>query len=254
MRPLILISNDDGIHAAGLIALAEAVGDIGDVLVVAPERERSAVSQSITLHKPLRTNEVAPGRFAVSGSPVDCVYLALAHLAPRTPDLVISGINGGYNLGSDVFYSGTVGAACEGALKGIPAIAVSRGLAERENYALAARFAATLGAALLRRPPPDRTVLNVNVPPGAGERYRWTRLGARVYHDVVETRADPRGKPYDWIGGPVVRTEQPSDSDCFAVEHQLISITPLALDLTAYDLLAEPPPWAVDGFRLDAPA
>src|SRR5687768_6799136 len=164
MRPLILLSNDDGIDAAGLAAVADALADLADLLVVAPERERSAVSHSLTLHKPLRARERRPGWFAVNGSPVDCVYLGLLQLAPRKPDLVVSGINYGYNLGSDVFYSGTVAAAVEGALRGVPAVALSRERSGSSDDRARARFARALAQALLTYRLPARTLLNVNFP------------------------------------------------------------------------------------------
>jgi len=249
MRPLILLSNDDGIESRHLAATAEALEPLGDLWVVAPERERSAVSHSITLHKPLRVHEVEQRRFAVSGSPVDCVYIAVIKLLPRRPDVVVSGINRGFNLGADVFYSGTVAAAVEGSLRGVPGVALS--LAPRDaDIATASRFAAALVASVLEVPMPARTILNVNMPSRPGASYQWTRLGERVYNDVVDDRQDPRGRRYYWIGGGVARAENPPGTDCHSIDHGHISVTPLHLDMTHHAVLADERPWRVDGFQV----
>jgi 5'-nucleotidase len=248
-RPLILISNDDGIESPHMNALADAVeAELeADVLVIAPERERSAVSHSITLHKPLRADEVAPNRFSLSGSPVDCIYVGVNKLARRRPALVLSGINRGYNLGSDVFYSGTVAAAVEGALRGFPAIAFSLDPRVRDASE-AARFAVALVRGALALPLPPRTVLNVNFPHRMTDVYRWTRLGEREYEDVVEERVDPRGKSYYWIGGGATALGDEPGSDTEAIYRDIISISPLHLDLTAHDLLLDEPRWHVRGY------
>ena len=248
-RPLILLSNDDGIDSSHLTQLADRIAGRGDVdlIVVAPERERSATSQSITLHKPLRIDEVAPNRFSVSGSPVDCVYLGLLKLCDRPATLVISGLNRGYNLGSDVFYSGTVAAAVEGALRGIPAVALSLAAPER-NPDPALHFANSLVTAVLEHPLPDGTLLNVNVPPGAPNSYCWTRLGNRVYRDLVDERHDPRGRPYYWIGGGVEAAHNPPGTDCHAVAVSQVSVTPLHLDLTAHAVVDDNGAWAIGDF------
>jgi 5'-nucleotidase len=255
MRPLILVSNDDGIESPYLHALADALeADAGaegpEVLVVAPERERSAVSHSITLHKPLRAVERQPRRYSLSGSPVDCVYVGVLKLSPRRPALVVSGINRGFNLGSDVFYSGTVAAAAEGALRGVPAIALSLEPRSEVDLDAATGFAAGLVRAVLSSHMPPRTLLNVNLPARPDGRYRWTRLGERFYEDVVEERSDPRGKPYYWIGGGVVDMSDEPGSDTEAVHQGVISVSPLHLDLTAHDLLLDEPLWHVDGYEL----
>lgn len=245
-RPLILITNDDGVGSPHLAALADALAAECDVLVVAPERQRSAASHAITLHKPLRCREVAPGRYSLSGTPVDCVYVGLLRLATRRPALVVSGPNDGFNLGTDVFYSGTVAGAVEGGLRGLPAIALS--LAPR---APAAGAAITFATALIRAAVgslPAGEVLNVNLP-GAGEtRYCWTTLGRRLYLDDVAERADPWGRPYVWIGGGARGHEDRPGSDCNAVADGLISITPLRLDLNHPERVASPP-LVVDGFE-----
>lgn len=249
--PLILLSNDDGIDAPYLEATAAALEALDDVelYVVAPERERSAVSHSITLHKPLRVVERDGNRFAVSGSPVDCVYIAMNKLVPRPPDLVVSGINRGFNLGADVFYSGTVAAAAEGALRGTPAVALSLAPRAADQLEHATAFTAALVRAMLARGPSKKTVLNVNFPAQMGRDYEWTCLGERVYHDVVDDRRDPRGRRYYWIGGGVLAADNPPGTDCHAVEQGRVSVTPLYLDLTHHDMLAAAPAFAVDGYQ-----
>jgi len=246
MQPLILISNDDGVDAPGLEALAEELAPLGEVLVVAPERERSAVSHAITLHKPLRPRQLRDNWYSISGTPADCVYVGILRLAPRPPALVVSGINGGPNLGSDVFYSGTAAAAVEGALRGVPAIAISQSV--NANFAHSARFAGSLVRAVLEHGLPRKTLLNVNIPADPHERYRWTKLGERVYRDQVEERDDLRGRTYYWIGGPALKIDDVPESDGAAVREGVISVTPLRLDLTAHDMLAPPPSWTLDGY------
>jgi 5'-nucleotidase len=240
VKPLVLITNDDGILSPHVGALADALDPDCEVLVVAPERQRSAASHAITLHKPLRLTPVAPGRYALSGTPVDCVYLGVMRLAARLPDLVLSGINDGYNLGSDVFYSGTVAGAVEGGLRGSVGVALSMAPAAPDPGAAVAACAAIVRAALAARLPP-RTVLNVNTPATGTPRMAWTRLGRRHYEDDVGERQDPRGRPYYWIGGGSSGHVDIQGSDCNAVAEGLTSITPLHLDLTAHDLLASPP-------------
>ncbi len=255
MRPLILLSNDDGIDSTYLVALAEAFerGTRAEVMVIAPERQRSAMSHTITLHKPLRVRQVAPGRFAASGSPVDCVYLGVMRLCPRLPALVVSGINDGFNLGTDVFYSGTVGAAIEGGLRGAQAIAVSLQHGAPECLDKAVALAVALGGALVERPLPRGTVLNINVPAGGDRRYRMTRQGRRLYRDDVQERSDPRGRAYYWIGGGEAGMEDLPGSDCEAVQAGISSVTPLHLDLTAEPLLGDGapdwPPELTGGFE-----
>ena len=241
MRPLILITNDDGVMSPHLRELADALEPLAEVLVVAPERQRSAASHAITLHKPLRLHEVAPRRFALSGTPVDCVYVGVLKLAARAPALVISGINDGYNLGSDVFYSGTVAGAIEGALRGTVGIAIS--MAPRAtDTAGVVRFARALVGKALAEPLEPGNVLNVNAP-GAGEtEVVWTVLGKRRYHDDVAERNDPRGRPYYWIGGGVSGHDEIGGSDCEAVARGAISVTPLNLDLT-HRSTVQAPPW-----------
>ena len=249
--PLVLFSNDDGVDAPLLTALVDAVAGAGtaETLVVAPERQRSAASHAITLHKPLRLTELGSGRYALSGTPVDCVYVGLLKLAPRPPALVVSGINDGYNLGSDVFYSGTVAAAVEGGLRGVPSIAFSLAARARDRDA-AVGFAASVIASVLTRPMPRGLILNVNLPGASSRRYRWTHLGRRTYNDDVAERLDPRGRPYYWIGGGAVGSRDLPGSDCNAVAEGINSLSPLHLDLTHHEVVRGAPLWAIGDFEL----
>lgn len=230
-RPLVLLSNDDGYRSRGIGLLHEALGELADVVICAPEAEQSAASHALSLHRPLRLFEHGDGVFSVDGTPADCVYVALhagTRLLPRRPDLVVSGLNHGVNLGDDVFYSGTVAAAREGALKGIPSLAVSAAIDadNRSAAAVSARIASALlddaGRALL---------LNVNFPAGNAWPVRATRLGSRVYQDGVDFRNDPRGREYLWIGGEGVEHRPIAGSDTEAYDEGAVGITPLVLDL-----------------------
>lgn len=248
MRPLVLCSNDDGIESPHLEALATRIEAFADVLVVAPERQRSAASHAITLHKPLRLTEVRPRRFSLSGTPVDCVYLAIMKLCDRKPDVVVSGVNDGFNLGSDVFYSGTVAAAVEGALRGAAGIACS--LAPRApKVDEAIRFAAEVVRTAVAEPMPRGTVLNVNLPGNGSDEYQWTTLGRRLYEDDVAERQDPRGRPYYWVGGGPAGHDDVDGTDCVAIAKGWNSITPMHLDLTDRGRIAAPP-WTLEGFRV----
>lgn len=247
-RPLVLCSNDDGIESPHLLALADRLEAFADVIVVAPERQRSAASHAITLHKPLRLREIAPRRYSLSGTPVDCVYLGILKLCPQRPAVVVSGVNDGYNLGSDVFYSGTVAAAVEGALRGAAGIACSLAPdATHVDHALT--FAAEVVRAAVAEPIPSGTVLNVNMPGTGSDVYQWTMLGRRLYADDVSERHDPRGRPYYWVGGGPAGHEDVEGTDCVAVQRGWNSITPMHLDLTDRGRLAQPP-WAIEGFRV----
>jgi 5'-nucleotidase len=241
-RPLLLVTNDDGIDSLGLAVLVEALAEVGEVLVAAPDREQSAVGHSVSLSRPLRVNERGPGRFAISGTPVDAVLLSLFGLCPRPPSLVVSGINHGPNLGTDVLYSGTVAGALEGAIHDVPGLAVSQELptpageadgALRPLFERTARFAARLARAMIADSPGSRVAFNVNGPARESEAYAWTRLGPRLYREQVERRLDLRGAPYYWIGGPPLRGVGEPGTDAHAVEAGMISVTPLDLDLTA---------------------
>jgi len=251
MKPLILVTNDDGVSAGGIRAVAAALREVGDVVVCAPDRERSAASHALTLDRPLRVDELEPGVFAVDGTPADCSYLALLHLVPRTPDLCVSGINHGYNLGSDVFYSGTVAGAVEAALRGVPAMAISLERHVPADFGAAAAFAAALAREALARGPgaiPPASLLNVNLPRGPVTDYQVTFLGRRVYRDQVDVRQDLRGRSYYWIGGPEENATDVEGSDCSVVRAGRASVTPLGLDLTHAPMLRELGSWQVGSF------
>lgn len=249
--PLIIVTNDDGIDSPYLSLLAARLEEeLGaEVLIVAPERQRSAMSHTITLHKPLRIRKVREGFYSLSGSPVDCVYVASLHIASRVPSLVISGPNDGFNLGTDVFYSGTVGAAVEGGLRGIPSIAVSVDRKSAGVVPPAARLVVNLARHMLHASLPKGTVLNVNVPVGAKEAV-WTRVGRRYYQEDVQERTDPRGGKYIWIGGGIAGIEETPGTDCFAVMKEgKASISPLELDPSNHEFLArERTDWTLQGF------
>lgn len=230
-RPLILVTNDDGIHAPGLTALADAMSILGEVVVAAPDRNNSGASHKITLHSPLRSVEVRPGWWQVEGTPADCVYLAIHDHLDRSPDLCVSGVNAGPNLSFDVHYSGTVGAAFEAALLGVRSIAVS--LCDVSGgYEHSARFTAGLAATVLQDGLPTDTILNVNVPGGEPDDYQFTFLGHRLFKHEIHRRDDPRGSPYYWVGGVPAPADTIPGSDCTAVEQGVISVTPLAIDMT----------------------
>jgi 5'-nucleotidase len=227
---LILVTNDDGVHAPGIHALADSLADLGEVFVVAPDREASASSQSLTLKHPLRAEKVETGTFAVDGTPADCVNLAIVKLLPRRPTLVVSGINRGGNMGDDVFYSGTVGAAREATFFGVHAIAVSLAARADLDYAPAARFARRLSALVLERGLPERTLLNVNVPPGRPTGVAITVQGRRSHEGTILEGLDPRHRTYYWIEEGRDNWVSDEMSDIFAVRAGLISVSPLQTD------------------------
>jgi len=246
----VLLSNDDGVHAPGLAALAAAF-DGDEVWIVAPDREQSASSHAISLHRPLRMHELGPRRFAVDGTPTDAVYMGLnLVLRSARPDVVVSGVNHGPNLGNDVLYSGTVAAAMEAALLGVHAIAVSLAAPPPHEFTEAARFAATLARRIVANPPPAPLLLNVNVPPGPVRGYRFVRLGRRTYGSEVVEKTDPRGRKYYWIGGEGGPTnEDIPGSDCnAAMLDGLVAVTPLHLDSTHDAVLTELRSWTIPGF------
>jgi 5'-nucleotidase len=239
---VILLSNDDGIHSDGIIALEKNLKRIGEIYTVAPDREQNSMSHALTLHRPLRVHEVGAKRFAVDGTPTDCVKLALTGLLPLRPDLVVSGINKGPNLGDDIIYSGTVSAAIEAALLGVPAIAVSLVTFENFQFDPAAEFTTTLVCRIQEGGLPLETLLNVNVPSRPKEQikgWRITRQGKRHYGENIVERTDPRGKKYYWIGGDDLGFANEDGTDCVAVNEGYISVTPLQVDLTNYRLLNE---------------
>ena len=241
----ILVTNDDGIGVPGLTVLARALSAIGRVVIVAPDRDQSAVSHALTLKQPLRVRRHSEDVYSVDGTPTDCVNLAVFNILDKKLDMVVSGINRGYNLGDDVTYSGTVAAAFEGTLLGYPSIAVSRAaLTEsgfsgpnwphdpEDTYESAAAFATQLARSVLARGMPEDTLLNVNVPLPPLVGVRTTRLGKRVYKEGVIERTDPSGRQYFWIGGTAPEWTADSRSDYAAVVSGCVSVTPLHLDLT----------------------
>ena len=247
----ILVSNDDGHHSAGVKALAEALLPLGEVWVVAPESEQSAASRAISLNRPLRLREVGPRWFAVDGTPTDCIYLGVHHVLKNArPDLVVSGINHGANLAADVTYSGTVAAAMEASLLGIPAIAFSVASGPPHAFGPAARFAHALCAQVLAAHSREPLLLNVNVPPHVDPtRFRFTFLGKHSYGTGVVEARDPRGKSYFWIGGSDYQHEDIPGSDCNTVyTDRMISITPLHLNLTDADRMRALSGWTVPGY------
>lgn len=245
-KKVILVSNDDGIRSAGILKLATALRRAGTVYIVAPDRERSAASHSLTLHRPLRVEEVGPRMYAVDGTPTDCVTLAVNRLLPERPDIVVSGINKGANLGEDVTYSGTVSAAMEGTLMGIPSIAISLAARSDFDFSGAARFAFRLVKHVFRKGLPKDTLLNVNVPDIKNIKgYKVTKQGKRFFSDAIVEKVDPRGKKYYWIGGDMERWEGGEDTDFFAIHQGYISITPVHLDMTNYSSLDELRKWTV---------
>lgn len=245
--PLILVSNDDGVYAEGIRHLAQAMEGLGRVVIVAPDREQSAASHSLTLARPLRILHVRENVYAVDGTPTDAVTLALRHiLKNETPALVVSGINHGANLGNDVHYSGTVAAALEGTLLGVPSIAFSLAAKEELQFESAAAYARAIVKMALNERIPEGVVLNVNIPnrPLADiGGVRWTIQGKRNYGDIILENRDPRGKPYYWIGGSDLDCDDIAQSDCNAIQEGYVSITPIKTFITDVELLPTLKQW-----------
>lgn len=231
----ILISNDDGIHAPGIHALEEALEGLAELTVMAPLTEQSATSHALTLHHPLRVRELGARRFAVEGTPTDCVLLALREFFGGTPDLVVSGINHGPNMGEDVIYSGTVAAATEGAILGIPSVAFSLATRGDADYNPCRSVVRDIVQSLLATTLPHRFLLNVNIPAVPEDQIRGrrvTRLGSRMYEDDVIRKEDPRGRPYYWIGGSLAEWSTDVESDFHAIAENHVALTPILMDLT----------------------
>lgn len=253
---LILVSNDDGFFSDGIQILARALRDLGEVWMVAPDREQSASGHSLTLHRPLRVKRIdkKPNEFMVDGTPTDCVNIGINKILPRKPDLVVSGINRGANLGDDVTYSGTVSAALEAVLLGVPAIAMSAVPDQQTDelrYEAAADYAKFLAGEVLKHKLAPGTLLNVNVPSETkmGERKSvLCRMGKRVYSDVVEEKLDPRGRPYYWIGGSKVGSKVEPGTDVEAAAQLRISLTPVQLDMTNYMFLSRMAAWNLPAY------
>jgi 5'/3'-nucleotidase len=249
--PRILVSNDDGYVSEGLRALVDAVSPLGEVWVVAPEAEQSASSHAISIHRPLRVREVRERWYAVDGTPTDCSYMAINHLMKGgRPRLMLSGINHGPNLADDVTYSGTVAAAMEASILGVPAIAFSLVARGPMEFGPAARFAHRLAEAALGQDLPSNLLLNVNVPGGIEPTsYAVTRLGKHSYGFEVVEKVDPRGRKYYWIGGNEYQHDDIPGSDCNAVLREgIVSVTPLHLALTANEMRPLVEKWPVQGF------
>ena len=237
-KRLILVTNDDGVRAEGINALASSIGHLGSVVVVAPELEQSASSHSITLDNPLRIKEYASDRFSVTGTPTDCVLLAVHRILDRKPDILLSGINHGPNMGEDVIYSGTVAAAIEGYLLGIPSIAISVASWDPVPFDKAALSVRGLPERMLALRGNRPNLWNVNIPHTIGEEVKGTvvtKLGSRVYNDVIIEKKDPRGRDYFWIGGGEPGWSSESETDFAAVSSGYISVTPLRPDMTDHE-------------------
>lgn len=242
----ILLSNDDGYQAPGLKSLADMLQPIADIHVVAPDRNRSGASNSLTLDAPMRPQTMSNGFISVDGTPTDCVHLAITGLLDPEPDMVIAGINAGSNMGDDVIYSGTVAAAMEGRFLGLPAMAISLAGETFQNFDTAAKVAEFLLQKLIKHPLPADTILNVNVPDVPWEQlngFETTRLGRRHKSEPVVKAEDPRGRPIYWVG-PVGKEEDAgTGTDFFAVNNNAVSITPLHIDLTQYTAIDNVASW-----------
>ncbi len=243
----ILVTNDDGVLSPGLVALARALSPLGEVTVVAPVREASAIGHALTLSQPLRFERLTDGVYSIDGTPTDCVNIAVAVILNGMPDLVASGINKGLNVGDDVTYSGTVSGALEGALLGVPSMAVSLDRTKGDwDFSYAAEAASRIAESILTRALPPRTFLNVNVPSGKPNGFRATVQARRNHVTSVQSLNDPRGRPFYWIGEAEDHYERHDRSDYDAVREGFISVTPLQPDLTAHDALG-----FVEEMRLD---
>jgi 5'-nucleotidase len=244
---MILVTNDDGIGAEGLLALREILRPLDEVVVIAPDREHSATSHSLTLNHPLRVKEIEDSVMTMDGTPTDCVLLAFNGLLGEKPKLVVAGINHGPNLGEDVSYSGTVAAAIEGMLQGAPSMAISVTGKPPYLFDVASSFAFKLAGMILEKGTDSETLLNVNVPNLSGAKIsgvKVTKLGKRIYRDLLIKKIDPRGRAYYWIGGnePSWRSDE-RDTDFRAIEDGMISVTPLHLDMTDYTRMRELENW-----------
>ncbi|WP_345871127.1 5'/3'-nucleotidase SurE [Shewanella algae] len=242
----ILVSNDDGVTAPGIRALSEALSAVAEVLTVAPDRNCSGASNSLTLTNPLRINKLDNGYISVNGTPTDCVHLAIRELYEGEPDMVVSGINAGANMGDDTLYSGTVAAAMEGRFLGLPAVAVSLVGRELTHYDSAAAYAVKIIMGLKKHPIASDQILNINVPDlplGEIKGIRVTRLGARHKAEGMVRARDPHGREVFWLGPPGIELDVGEDTDFYAVSQGYVSITPLTVDLTAYRQLSQLQHW-----------
>ena len=237
----ILVTNDDGIHAPGLQVAFEASQKLGNVVIIAPEHDNSAASHSLTMNRPLRVRQIERNIFTINGTPTDCVTIGIGKILQKKPDLVISGINPGPNLGDDVSYSGTVSAAIEATMLGVPSVAVSLAAeSEPYHYDTAVKFIVKLAGIILEEGLPKDTLLNVNIPNTTPERIRgvaFTRRGRRLYEDAIKETYDPWGRRHYWIGGGTPSFDAGEDTDSAAIRVNKISITPMHLDPTNYEAL-----------------
>ena len=241
MNKTILLSNDDGINSSGLNALTGALDHFGNIFIVAPDREQSACSHALSIHRPLRIDKISTNSYSVDGTPTDCINLAVnGILKDNKPDLIVSGINKGENLGDDITYSGTVSAAIEGTLLGIPSIAISLEGRNEYNYESSLHFSAVVAQYVLQNGLPRDILLNVNIPKLPLQEIKGikiTRQGKRIYNDSIVEKVDPRGKEYYWIGGNELDSVEIENSDIDALKKGYVSITPIKLDLTDYDFI-----------------
>lgn len=245
-KPIILVSNDDGVRAKGLVYLSRSLKSLGRVVVVAPDQQRSAASHSITLHRPLRVNRISEDVYETDGTPTDCIVLGVHEILRNRPDIIVSGINHGANLGDDIHYSGTVSAAFEGGLLGVPSVAISVAANGASHFDGAAAFAVKIAKKILKEGLPKGIILNINVPDIPQEKirgYEFTNQGRLGYGDVIVEKLDPRGRKYYWIGGDEARFEDIEGSDCNAIRGQKISVTPLRVNLTDFGALEELKEW-----------
>lgn len=248
----LLITNDDGVYAKGIRVLAAELGKIAKVTLVAPDRERSATGHAITVHYPLRVEPLSIDgtacAYAVDGTPSDCVKLSLEALLPSKPTMVISGINRGPNLGTDILYSGTVSAAVEGIMHGVPSFAISLDSFDDGPYDVAAAIAKKVVLKIKEHGLPPGVLLNINVPPSTAEKLRGikiTTLGTRRYRNVFDKRVDPRGRTYYWLAGDVIDLDDDLDTDTMATKDNFVSITPVHFDLTDYTVVDQLKKWGL---------
>ena len=240
LMAVILVTNDDGVHSQGIIALFRAMKELGDAYIVAPDRERSAVSHALTLHRPLKAEELSDHIYAVNGTPTDCVAIGVNKILPEKPALIVSGINKGGNVGDDITYSGTVAAAIEGTIMGIPSFAVSVVGDKKFHFDTAAYYSVEIARYVLEKSLPYDTLLNINLPNVKKENIhgvKLTRQGKRIYDNAIQETYDPKGEKHFWIGGGTPYWEHGEDTDINAVQKGYVSITPIHLDLTNYSAL-----------------
>ncbi len=255
-RPLVLISNDDGIHAPGIEALSQEARTFADIVIVAPDKQQSAVGHAITMNYPLRVQKVYKNNvfygYGVEGTPADAVKLGVRTLLDRKPDLVLSGINHGSNTAISIIYSGTVSAATEGTVLGIPSIALSLTTYDRPDFTYAAKFAGKLARMVLANGLPGGVLLNVNIPPLPEDQIQGvvvTRQGKSTWNDMFESRRDPNNREYFWLTGELTKAEASLEDDEYAVSQKYVSITPIHYDLTDYQMIEKLKQWNIGSLK-----